>query len=292
MIWHRLRSTRSIHSDPHVAGSRTHNSHDSGAGRSRRVPQARLLWVIALAIGGCALKANLSYAPIAAAPVDSPNAVAVSVVDARAAERGGADGSEIGVVRGGSGNKTPVHADDPDAAVDLMRAAVEDALRMAQITVREDAAHTLVATVTDFWVDGFIGYTTTVTAECALRDERGATLWTSTASGSADAVPWLSATGFMPAAFQQALRDYAQKASTQFDAAEFRQHLGPLPSPTPHVLPTATPRAVSASPAPTADALDNRLRALQQRRERGTITNEEYERYRKQILDEELLQKP
>lgn len=245
---------------------------------------ALLFTLAALPLAGCALKADLTYAPIAADVPHAGSIVALQIVDARPSNRGGGGTGEIGVVRGGAGNKTPVYADDPAAIVPLARSATEDALHLSHIGLRDGASRTLVATLTDFWVDGFIGYTATVSIDYQLQNERGDVLWSSSASGSADAFPWPSATGFMPAAFQQALASYARKASAQFDAQEFRAALGDVLPPPPS---QPAPGSVPAAPS---DGLADRLRALQQMRDRGTITNQEYEYYRKQLLDRELLQ--
>jgi hypothetical protein len=182
-----------------------------------------------LAVGCSYIQVPLKYEQIIRGAEDPTAIVALQVVDKRDPDHGGSDSTEVGRMRVDYGIPVPVHATDPKAVAHLVRDATIDALRQARVTVvNNNNVPTLLASVTTFWADGFIGYKATVDVFCELRDQRGALLWSSTISGVGGATtfssPWRQA-GFFQPAFQEALVEYAEHALVQFNAPAFQKYL-------------------------------------------------------------------
>jgi hypothetical protein len=176
-------------------------------------------------VAGCSFTTQLHYDPIVTDPETPEVAVALTVVDARQPNYGGNEKTEIGTVRGGFGNPFPVYDSDAQKVTLLMQAATADALAESRIAVQAESPRTLVVTVTKFWIDGYVGYGASVAAQCDLKDEHGAVLWSATASGSGGGVAWWGPTGHIQPTFQRALANYAEQATGLFSSTDFQKHL-------------------------------------------------------------------
>lgn len=188
----------------------------------------RMVWklgTVALAaalLAGCGAS-KIAYKPMAGSPAAATGAVALKVVDARPADKGGTDKAVVGQVRGSYGIPSSVKDSAPDVATRTVGEATTDALRQAGVGA-QGGTKTLVATIKHYWMDGFTGYKATVTVHYEVQDASGAVLWSADVSGGAGgALMFKSAESMTTDMFGNALSDLAQKASVQFKSAEFQK---------------------------------------------------------------------
>jgi hypothetical protein len=176
-----------------------------------------------LGLSACSFQSDLAYTPLKGQQAQSPTAmVAVTVIDKRPADKGGDDKSEIGRVRGGFGNPFPVYESSQHEVTRLVTEATTDALRVAGFGTASNAPRRVVATITEFWIDGYMGYESGVKVDLALQDTQGDVLWTGTAEGGAGGVAWWTPTGHIPDMFDRSLQQYAGQAADLFRSAAFR----------------------------------------------------------------------
>jgi len=193
--------------------------------RGELVVRSAIVLAIALVAGCGPLRTPVEYNPIPGAP-DVPQAsVKLELVDARVANERIVDPAEIGYGRGLFGNTIPMYESVPHSARSATRDATADALRLAGIGISDQSPRTLVATLTKFWIDGYLGYKATVTVQCDLRDEQGHVLWTSVMTGEGGGVNWAGPDTFVRATFQRALVAYVQKAGGEFNSPEFQRNV-------------------------------------------------------------------
>jgi hypothetical protein len=183
-----------------------------------------LLLTIAVMVAGCGAT-KIAYTPLPGSPPASSASVALKVVDERPGEKGGANQALVGQVRGSYGIPADVTDSTPDVAARTVTEATTDALKQAGVGVGA-GNKTLVATVKNYWMDGFTGYKATVTVNYALQDASGKVLWTKDVSGSAGgALVFKSAQSMAQDMFGTALTDLAKKAEAEFKSAEFQKAL-------------------------------------------------------------------
>jgi hypothetical protein len=180
---------------------------------------------ITVVCAGCSFNVALKYDPVVRGAEDPVVTVDLKVIDDRTPDFGGTNKTEIGRVRGGYGNPFPVYESDSQQVAHLVRDATADALRLARVGVAPDAQRVLVATVKEFWIDGYIGYKASVIVQCVLQDRDGGKLWTASISGAGGGAPWWTATSFIAPTFQKALAEYAENAAGQFGSQEFQKNV-------------------------------------------------------------------
>jgi hypothetical protein len=179
---------------------------------------------LALASGCAGLQ--VKYKPSEAAAPPASGAVAVQVVDGRSAERQ-QNKAEVGQVRGGFGIPQGLKDSDANVVARTVTEATGDALRLAGLGAT-GGGKTLVGTVTEFWMDGFVGYKAGVTVTYTLQGGAGGPpLWTQEIKGAAGGSTF-GASGPNAMAeklFAAALSDLANKASVEFKSAAFADAL-------------------------------------------------------------------
>ena len=133
---------------------------------------------------GCA--AQIKYTPIAGpavAPTTNVALLALQVVDNRPPDKL-KNKNEVGQVRNGIGIPSGIDDKDPDVVPRTVSEATTDALKLAGVGV-QGGQKRLLATVTEFWMDGYMGYKAGVTVQYALQGPSGAPLWTQEIKGAA-----------------------------------------------------------------------------------------------------------
>jgi hypothetical protein len=185
-----------------------------------------LVTVVALLAGGCATL-EIKYNPLptpAPAPVTG---VMLKVVDNRPPERL-ANRNEVGQTRNGIGIPSGLKDEDPNVVPRTVTDATSDALKQSGVGVQGAGSKTLVATVTEYWMDGYLGYKAYVTVQYALFNQMGAPVWTGEAKGNAGAGAFglnKSSTRMAKNMFETALADLAVHASENFRSPTFQQAL-------------------------------------------------------------------
>jgi hypothetical protein len=188
----------------------------------RRSLSVVLAACLALSTTACG-SLHVAYAPSSAAAAPATGtAVKLKVVDARPADQGGEDKAVVGQVRSGVGIPNAMKDSDPNAVTRTVTEATSDALRQAGVAGGK-GDKTLVATVKEFWMDGYAGYKGKVVVDYALQDGSGATLWQKTLTGSdGAALVMKSSYGMTEDIFKKALANLATSAATEFQTAEFQ----------------------------------------------------------------------
>jgi len=178
-----------------------------------------------LTLGACAGPPDVQYAPATPASATTKAAVGLTVSDQRTEEHGRGN-PQIGQVR--SSLKIPHGVDDKkaDVVVKTVTDATTDALRKSAVGVQGDGAKKLVASVKEFWFDGYMGFTATVTVDYQLTDGSGKELWKAEVVGkAADSMMASNPKEIAETLFGKALADMASHASEQFNTPAFQQAL-------------------------------------------------------------------
>lgn len=185
-----------------------------------------LLGLVALVgLGGCTPPPDIQYAPTTAASVATKASVGLSVLDKRSEDKGGGT-SQMGQVRSGIGIPHGVEDKKPDVVVKTVTDATTDALHKSAVGVQKGGPKTLVATVKEYWFDGYMGYSATVTVSYQLNDAAGKQLWAAEVVGKAgDTNAFTHANRMAENIFAKALAELATKASEQFASPAFQQAL-------------------------------------------------------------------
>lgn len=170
---------------------------------------------------GCA-KLHVTYAPSSAAAAASTGlAVQVKVADTRPADNGGSDKKVVGQVRNTVGIPNDLSDADPTVVTRTVTEATTDALKHAGVGVG-GSGKILVATVKEFWMDGYMGYKGSITVDYALKDAEGKTVWTATITGADGGSNVMrSAFSMTEEIFQKALTEVAANATKAFQTPEF-----------------------------------------------------------------------
>jgi hypothetical protein len=187
---------------------------------SRHLSRLRGMIVVSAVLfaGGCGGFA-IKYKPVtASAPAPVKANVTLKVVDARPAEHGGEVRTLVGNVRGGFGIPQRVNDKNTDVAPRTVSEATVDALGRVGLA-STGGQKVLVATINNFWADGFVGYAAKIAVLYELQDASGKQLWSAQVSGGAGGMT--VSTGM----FQNALTDLAAHATEQFASPPFQQAL-------------------------------------------------------------------
>ena len=188
------------------------------------------VWSVVLPLviltAGCSYSTRLKYDPIAGGPKNQSATITLEVRDARPPQDGGGDKSQVGRVRGGYGNPFAVRESGPERVSTLVGEALTDALRQAGIGTRGGGNRKLVAEITSFWIDGFLGYKSTIAATCSLEDDRGKVLWTRSITGAhGGALVFRGVGGFVSDVFRKALAEFATRAKDEFNSPDFQKNV-------------------------------------------------------------------
>ena len=168
-----------------------------------------------LCASGCGFAIKYKPDPASAA-TPKKAAVTLKVVDARPPEHGGDIKNHVGNVRGSFGIPSRVNDADVNVAPRTVGEATMDALGRVGLG-SAGGPKTLVATVTNFWADGFAGYACQVAVNYVLQDAAGKTLWMADVKGGAGGIT------VRPALYEKALSDLASHAAEQFASPMFQQ---------------------------------------------------------------------
>lgn len=186
-----------------------------------RIQSLLLVTSLLFAATGCA-KLHVAYSP-ANAPAAPATGVAVKVqiADARPADNGGSEPENVGQIRSGVGIPSDLSDSDPQVVTRTVHEATTDALKHAGVG-EAGSGKTLVATVKEFWMDGYMGYKGSVTVEYALRDAAGKTLWTASVTGTdGGSNAMRSAYSMTEEIFEKALAEVSANATKAFQSPEF-----------------------------------------------------------------------
>jgi hypothetical protein len=177
-----------------------------------------------LIAGGCSFETSIHHAPIGAIAGTPLGSVAVNVVNNRPPERGGQT-TCVGRVRGGYGNPFPIHEASPADVVRSVQETVSDALLQAGVASNGQNGLQLVATLQDFWLDGFMNYNADVSIEYTLQDSAGVTRWRQsvTSTGGSTITGSVFVGGEQArSAFETALDGIAVQSRDLFRAPDFQ----------------------------------------------------------------------
>jgi hypothetical protein len=173
-------------------------------------------------LSGCS--AAIRYVPEAAPPTALPaKMVRLTVIEARAPDKGGGDLSLVGTVRGGYGNPFPFREKEPAAVVRLVKEASQDALLRAGVGVRDDAPIEVVARIVRFWMDGYVGYEGSVEVEYLLVNGARQVAWGTRVVGTRSGV--VLSYGAGSKLLGEALSQMATQASAQFGSPQFQEQI-------------------------------------------------------------------
>ena len=188
-----------------------------------------LPWLAVFAVvaaSGCT-KLQIKYNPLPAPPPPPSTGLVLRVVDNRPPDKL-AVRNEVGQTRDGFGIGHPLRDEDTDVVPRTVNDATSDALRHSGIGLQGAGPKTLVATVTEYWMDGYIGYKAGVTVQYALLNPAGAPVWQQEVKGAAGTSSFglnKSEKRMAKNAFESALADLAQNATAQFRSPQFLQAL-------------------------------------------------------------------
>jgi hypothetical protein len=184
-----------------------------------------------LAAGGCSFETSLRYAPTGGDFGPPQASVAVRVVNNRPPGHGGQTDS-VGRVRGGYGNPFPIHERDPANIQRTVLDATTDALRHAGVAVVETSDLVVVASIDEYWIDGYMAFNAHVRVAYTLQDSQGAELWAETVAAGGGATMRFSvfeADSIAQESFAKALEGANTQAIEAFRREEFQQFLRPAP---------------------------------------------------------------
>jgi hypothetical protein len=186
-------------------------------------------WIAVAALisaAGCA-KLQIKYNPLPAPPPAPMAGLVLRVVDSRPADKL-AVRNEVGQTRDGFGIGHPLRDEDAEVVPRTISDATSDALKHSGIGLVGTGPKTLVATITEYWMDGYFGYKAGVTVQYALLNPAGAPVWQQEVKGAAGAAAFglnKSEKRMAKNAFESALADLATHASEQFKSPPFLQAL-------------------------------------------------------------------
>jgi hypothetical protein len=180
----------------------------------------RLAFLSLTLLAGCT--SSIAYTPLCDEPPPPIKTIVLRIVDGRPAEKGGSDKQTVGQVLGSYGIPYSVTDANPNIVVESVSQSTADALAHAGVGVGE-GTHTLTGTVRQYWLDGFAGYTGTITVGYALSDASGATLWSEEiVAATSDAPIFKSAQAMSQDLFGKALSDLAKRAVVEFKSPAFQ----------------------------------------------------------------------
>lgn len=178
-----------------------------------------LLAGIVMLASGCG-GLQIQYSPVVAQAAPPSTSVALQVVDNRPPDKL-KHRNEVGQVRSGLGIPSGLEDKDVNVVPRTVTEATTDALRLASVGV--GAGKVLVANITEFWMDGYMGYKAAVTVQYSLNNPAGTPLWSQEIKGAAGGSSFGSAgpNSMAKKLFEGALNDLANKASAEFKSQAF-----------------------------------------------------------------------
>jgi hypothetical protein len=178
--------------------------------------------VMVVGCGGMEIK----YKPTTAAGAPLKSGVALKVAETRPADKGGSETNIVGKVRSGVGIPQSMADKHPDVAPHTVSDATADALKFAGVAVQPGGPKTLMATVTEYWMDGYMGYVARISVQYQLVDASGRPLWTAEIKGAGGGTNMFSSPRSMTLTlFQKALAELAQHAGEAFATPAFQAAL-------------------------------------------------------------------
>jgi hypothetical protein len=178
-----------------------------------------------LLASGCARRGmQIMYTPSAAANLQPNAMVSLKVIDNRPAEKL-LEKNRVGSVRGSYGIPYAIKDSDPEVVARTVTEATSDGLLQSGVgVVAAGQPKTLIATINDYWMDGFMGYKASITVNYKLVDAAGNQLWTHeviAGAGGTNAFSGPEAT--TKRLFEAALKDLATRAGEGFRSPQFVQ---------------------------------------------------------------------
>jgi hypothetical protein len=174
-------------------------------------------------LAGCATM-NIKYNPSNEPTPPAAAGVVLQVVDGRPADKL-ANKREVGKVRNAVGIPNSLDDGDENVVARTVGEATADALKRAGLGA-QGGPKALVATVTEYWMDGYMGYKAGITVRYDLQRPAGP-LWSQEVKGQAGGTSLFSggpdAVG--EKLFGAALADLASKANNEFKTPKFQQAL-------------------------------------------------------------------
>jgi hypothetical protein len=186
----------------------------------------RLLGLALLLAVGCT-PLQIKYSPLPTPAPASATGIVLKVVDNRPPERLAAR-NQVGQTRDAFGIPHGLQDEDPNVVPRTITDATSDALKQSGIGVQGAGPKTLVATITEFWMDGYLGYKAGVTVQYALLNPAGAPVWVEEVKGNAGAGAFglnKNEKRMAKNMFETALADLAVHASERFRSPNFQQAL-------------------------------------------------------------------
>jgi hypothetical protein len=185
-----------------------------------------LLSLALLLASGCATL-EIKYKPLPNPAPPPATGVVLKVVDNRPADKL-ATRNKVGQTRDGFGIPHGLEDEDPNVVPRTINDATSDALKQSGIGLQPAGPKTLVATITEYWMDGYMGYKAGVTVQYALLNPAGAPVWTEEVKGAAGAGAFglnKSEKRMAKNIFETTLADLAVHASERFRTPTFQQAL-------------------------------------------------------------------
>jgi hypothetical protein len=181
--------------------------------------------ILGLALVGCGSASQIRYAPGTPIAAAAKGNVGLRVADARPAANGGGTPNKVGQVRSGVGIPSDVEDRQQDVVPRTVTDATADALRKAGVGV-QPGGKVLSASVKEYWMDGYMGYSANVVVDYMLTDAAGKSLWSAQVKGAAGGTSMFKSPASMTEdLFGRALGELAENASKQFNSAAFQQAL-------------------------------------------------------------------
>jgi hypothetical protein len=175
--------------------------------------------------GGCS-SLEIKYQPTTPAGMPTKANVTLKVADIRPLDKGRDTGTRVGSVRGGFGNSIAVEDKHADVAPHTIGDATSDALLRVGVGVNNAGQKTLVASIKEYWMDGYMGYKASIIVAYQLMDAAGKPMWSSEVTGvSGGTNMFKSGNTLAKDLFSKALADLVNHASEQFNSPGFQQAL-------------------------------------------------------------------
>ena len=174
---------------------------------------------------GCSFETSIYYPGQMAPSQPAIGSIAVRTVSNRAPNHGGQT-SCIGRVRGGYGNPFPIYERDASNIEKTVADATSDALLEAGVSTDTSSKRVLVATLNEYWIDGYGAFNATVKVDYALQDANGQAVWQRSVAASGGDVMRnfvFEAATIAQTAFEHALRGVAVQMKTEFQGEDFQR---------------------------------------------------------------------
>ncbi|MES1171936.1 MAG: hypothetical protein ABUL77_01755 [Bacteroidota bacterium] len=176
-------------------------------------------------VGGCS-SLEIKYKPTTPAGAATRVSVGLRVNDVRPLEKGRETGRRVGQVRGAVGIPQGVDDKNPNVAPQTVGDATSDALRRSGVGVQNGGAKTLVVTIKEYWMDGYMGYAAKILVVYELMDASGRAVWTAEVKGGAGGNSMFKSPHTLALnLYTRALTELSTNAGQQFASPAFQQAL-------------------------------------------------------------------